>query len=278
MPLPHETQAAQEAQAVAQEKTQEGEVRLPRTASFPGRSIGGAALVLAPVVWCVGLLLRYLALRTAGFSPEQLAWFESRPFPAYGQLAAFHAQPGLATAGYGCLAAGAVLLCIAFVAFAGMVAVRAPRLARVGGTLVVIGLFCRLYWAGVDHTAFRLIGQLGLDRATEVVMADHADISYGPLRVPITAAFALYVGWAVLAVGAFRSGTFGTGRLVLFLLAGSLWTGALKESGLLDVVLSVGLCAVFVPLGIRVLRDTVPEPRSQGAPATGRRPLRILSW
>ncbi|MCX5204514.1 hypothetical protein OG897_24040 [Streptomyces sp. NBC_00237] len=261
----------------AQEE-QEETVRLALGAWFPGRFIGGAALALAPVAWCVGLLLRYLALRTAGFTPERLAWFDSRPFPAYGQLAVSEASPGLATAGYGCFAAGAVLLCVAFVALAGIVAVRAPRLARIGGTLVVIGLFCRLYWAGVDHTAFQLIESLGLDRATQLVMAHYTDISYGPLRVPITAAFALYAGTAVLAVGAFRSGTFGTGRLVLFLLAGSLWTGALKESGLLDVVLSVGLCAVFVPLGIRVLRGTVPELRGQGVPATGRGPLRILSW
>ncbi|MGW7519362.1 hypothetical protein ACWGJ2_27610 [Streptomyces sp. NPDC054796] len=257
---------------------QEETVRLPRGTWFPGRFIGGAALVLAPVVWCVGLLLRYLAMRTAGFTSEQLAWFDSRPFPAYGQLAAFQAGTGLTTAGYGCFAAGAILLCIAFVALAGIVAVRAPRLAGIGGTLVVIGLFCRLYWAGVDHTAFQLIEPLGLDRATQLVMADYTDISYGPLRVPITAAFALYAGTAVLAVGAFLSRTFGTGRLVLFLLAGSLWTGALKESGLLDVVLSVGLCAVLVPIGVRVLRDTVPELRGQGVLATGRSPWRILSW
>lgn len=257
---------------------QEEAVWLPRRIWFPGRFIGGTACILAPVVWCVGLLLRYLAVRTAGFTPEQLAWYDSQPFPSYGQLAAFQANPDLMTAGYGCFAAGAVLLCIAFVALAGIIAVRAPRLACTGGTLVVIGLFCRLYWAGVDHTAFQLIEPLGLERATQLVMADYTDISYGPLRVPITAAFALYAGTAVLAIGAFRSGTFGAGRLVLFLLAGSLWTGALKESGLLDVVLSVGLCAVFVPLGIRVLRDTVPELRSQGVLAAGRRPLRILSW
>ncbi|MFI0975716.1 hypothetical protein ACH4SP_01660 [Streptomyces sp. NPDC021093] len=249
-----------------------------RNAWFPGRSIGGASLVLGSLVWCAGLLLRYLAFRTAGFTPEQLAWFDQQPFAAPGQLAAYEANPALVTAGYGCFAAGAVLLCPAFVTLARIVAVRAPKLACVGGTLVVVGLFSRLYWAGVDHTAFQLVEQLGLDRATTMVMDTYADISYGPWRVPITAAFGLYIGTFVLVVGAYRSGTFGTGRLLLFLLAGTLWTGALKESHLFGVAVSGLLCLVFVPLGVRVLRGTVPELLAQGPPATGRRPLGILSW
>ncbi|UNS96826.1 hypothetical protein MMF93_10105 [Streptomyces tubbatahanensis] len=250
-----------------------------RDAWFPGRRIGGAALVLGPLVWFAGLLLRHLATRAAGFSPEQQTWFDQQPFAAPAQLAAYQAHPALVTAGYACFAGGAVVLCPAFITLARIVAPRCPGLARVGGTLVVVGLFSRLYWAGTDHTAFQLVEELGLDQATSTVLDMYGDISYGPWRVPVTAAFGLYIGTLVLAVGAYRAGTFGTARLLLFLLSGTLWTGVLKESGLFDgVVSAAALCPVLVPLGIRVLRGGVPELPTQGPPATDRGPLRILSW
>ncbi|GGP53760.1 hypothetical protein [Saccharothrix coeruleofusca] len=247
-------------------------------ALFPGRVIGGTALVLGPLVWLTGLLLRHLAQRSATFSAEQVDWFARQPFAAASQLAVYLANPALTTAGYACFAAGAILLCPAVVTLAQIVAVHSPKLAFVAGTLVVVGLFSRLYWAGVDQTAFELVGRLGLDEATETVMDAYVDISYGPWRVPITAAFGLYIGTLVLAIGAYRSGVFGTGRLLLFLLSGTLWTGVLKESTFASVVTSAALCPVFVPLGIRVLRNAVPELRIRGPHASGREPLKILSW
>ncbi|MFF0740349.1 hypothetical protein ACFYVL_08090 [Streptomyces sp. NPDC004111] len=246
---------------------------VPRGSGFPGRHTGATALVLGSLVWLAGLVLRYLAMRSAGFTPAQLTWFGQQPFPAPGQLATYQASPALTTAGYGCFAAGAILLCFAFVTFAQVVAVRSPKLALAGGLLVVVGLFSRLYWAGVDHTAFQLIEPLGLDRATQLVLDAYTDISYGPLRVPITAAFGLYFGTLLLSIGAFRAGTFGMGRTLLFLASGTLWTGALKESGALDIVLGGLLCVVFVPLGVRVFRGGEP-----GAAVSERGPLRIMSW
>ncbi|WP_283136488.1 hypothetical protein [Rhizohabitans arisaemae] len=249
-----------------------------RNAWFPGRFIGGAALVLAPVVWFAGLLLRYLALETAGFTPAQTEWFDRQPFAAPGQLAAYAQNPGLVTAGYACFAAGAVLMCLAVVTLTRVVAARSPRLALVGGALIVAGLFSRLYWAGVDHTAFQLVDRLGLAQATGVVMDLYVEISYGPWRVPISVAFGLYIGALALGVAAFRAGVFGTGRLVLFLWSGTLWTGVLKESTLDGVVSSGLLCLVLVPLGVKLLRDAVPESRPARLPDTDRRPLKPLSW
>ncbi|MFF5211231.1 hypothetical protein [Streptosporangium sp. NPDC000396] len=213
------------------------------------------------------------------FTPEQLEWFDKQPFAAPSQLAAYVENPVLVTAGYACFAAGAILLCPAVITLARIVAARSPRFALVGGTLVVLGLFSRLYWAGVDQTAFQLTEALGLEQATKTVMDTYMHISYGPLRVPVTAAFGLYIGTLVLAIGAYRSGTFGAGRLLLFLWSGTLWTGVLKESTFLDGVISSGvLCLVFVPLGIRVLRDAVPELQTDRVPVSDRKPLRILSW
>ncbi|WP_043624252.1 hypothetical protein [Nonomuraea candida] len=246
---------------------------------FPGRFLGGGALVLGPLLWFAGLTLRHLAGSTAEFTPQQRAYFAAQPFAAPEQLAAYAVNPGLATAGYACYTAGAIVLCLAVVVLARVAAACSPWLARLGGAMVVVGLFSRLYWAGVDETALRLIGTLGLERTTEIVMDLYVDISYGPWRVPVSAAFGLYLGTLLLGLAAFRAGTFGAGRLALFVFSGWLWTGVLKRSELIDGVLSgAALCLVFVPLGIKVLRDAVPELRTQTQPAEDRAPLRVLSW
>ncbi|MEV0353343.1 hypothetical protein AB0H88_46980 [Nonomuraea sp. NPDC050680] len=238
---------------------------------FPGRIAGGAALVVAPVVWFAGLLLRHLGFATADFTAEQLTRFDQQPFAAMGQMAAYAGNPALVTAGYACFAVGAILLCPAVITLARIVAARSPKLAYLGGTLLVLGLFSRLYWAGVDQTAFQLIGRLGLEQATQVVLDTYVETSYGPWRVPVTAAFGLYIGTFLLAIGALRSGTFGVGRFVLFLWAGTLWTGVLKESSLLKgVVSSAVLPLVLVPLGVQVLRDVVPELRVERSAGRGR--------
>ncbi|TDE51547.1 hypothetical protein E1295_18255 [Nonomuraea mesophila] len=246
---------------------------------FPGRFIGGGALVLGPLLWFAGLTLRHLAQSTAEFTPQQQASFDAQPFAAPEQLAAYALNPALATAGYACYTAGAIVLCLAVVVLARVAAARCPWPARLGGAMVVVGLFSRLYWAGVDETALQLIGTLGLERTTELVMHLYGDVSYGPWRVPVSAAFGLYIGTVLLGWAAFRSGTFGTGRLVLFLFSGWLWTGVLKESELVDGVLSgAALCLVLVPLGIKVLRDAVPELRTRSEPAADRARLRLVSW
>ncbi|MDI5975717.1 hypothetical protein [Amycolatopsis magusensis] len=249
-----------------------------RNAWFPGRVIGGAALVLGPLVWWAGLLLRYLALHSGAFTAEQLAEFARQPFAVPSQLAAYLANPALVTAGYACFAAGALLLWPAFVTLARVVAARAPVLARWGGTLVVLGLFGRLYFAGVDQTAFHLAASQGLDRANEFVAANYAGISYGPWRVGVTASACQYLGMLLLAIGAFRSGTFGLGRCLVLLWAGTLWGGVLKAVHLADLFEYGALCLVLVPLGVRVLRDRVAELRAEPCPGGEVRTLRFLSW
>jgi hypothetical protein len=245
---------------------------------FPGRVIGGAALVLGPLVWWAGLLLRYLALHSGAFTAEQLAGFARQPFAAPSQLAAYLANPALVTAGYACFAAGALLLWPAFATLARVVAARAPVLAFWGGTLVILSLFARLYSAGVDHTAFQLAASQGRDRATAFVLANYMDISYGPWRVAVTAHACLHLGMLLLAIGAFRSGTFGLGRCLLLLWAGTLWGGVLKAVHLADLFEYGALCLVLVPLGVRVLRDRVAELRAEPLPPSEIRSLRLLSW
>ncbi|MER5646187.1 hypothetical protein [Streptosporangium sp. NPDC002524] len=242
---------------------------------FPGRLIGGVALVAGPIVWFAGLLLRHLVLHSGIFTSEQLARFGEQPFAAPAQLAAYARDPALVTAGYAAFCAGAVLLLFAIVTFARVIATRCPGLASWGAGLFVLGLFSRLYFTGVEQTLFQLTGPLGLDRTTGLAMDLYVDISYGPWLVPVLCSAGAYPGTLLLAVGAYRSGTFGLVRCLLVLGWGTLWGGVLKESQLLDVVGAGLACLAFVPLGVRVLRGGPPDARTRTERA-GRVPPRLL--
>ncbi|MBN6057252.1 hypothetical protein JYK22_35340, partial [Nonomuraea sp. RK-328] len=221
---------------------------------FPGRWIGGVTLVLGPVVMAAGYLLRYLS-STAALTPQQQAWAETRPFAAYGQLLAYASEPALLTLSYAVFALGALLLFPAFVALAQEVG---GRLAFWGATLLVVGLFARLYFAGADQTAFQLTEVLGLDQATNVIMKEYVDISYGPWRIPVWASVGQYAGTLLMVVAAWRSRLFGIGRAVMLLLAGGTWMGVLKGASIPDVLVTVLLCVALVPLGVRILRGRQP--------------------
>ncbi|WP_336208579.1 hypothetical protein [Nonomuraea sp. LPB2021202275-12-8] len=232
---------------------------------FPGRRIGGVTLVLGPVVLCAGYLLRYLSSTTV-LSPQQQAWAETQPFAANGQLLAYTSQPALLSLSYAVFALGAVLLFPAFIALAQRVG---GGLAFWGATLLVAGLFARLYFAGADQTAFQLTEVIGLDQATNAIMKEYVDISYGPWRVPVWASVGQYAGSLLLAIATWRSGVFGTARALMLLVAGGTWMGVLKAASIPDVLVTALLCVALVPLGAQVLRARPPVP-------TGR--SRVLSW
>ncbi|MEV4286202.1 hypothetical protein AB0K40_11930 [Nonomuraea bangladeshensis] len=237
----------------------------PMNTFFPGRWISGATLVLGPLIMCAGYLLRHLGTVTA-LTPQQHAWAEAQPFAAYGQLLAYTSAPALLTLAYAVFALGAVLLFPAFVALAQRIG---GGLAWWGATLLVAGLFSRLYFAGADQTAFQLTEVIGLDQATNAIMKEYVDISYGPWRVPVWASVGQYAGSLLLAVAAWRSGVFGTARAAMLLLAGGTWVGVLKGASIPDVLVTGLLCVALVPLGAQVLRDRLPAPA--GRP-------NMLSW
>lgn len=239
---------------------------MDRTAWFPGRLLGGIALVAGPLLWLAGLSVRHLSLRLP-FTAEQLRYFDSLPFAATWQLAAYAENPALVTAGFALFAAGSAVLCLAFATLARIVG---HGLAAWGGAMLIATLFSRLYWTGVEQTAFQLIGPLGLERATELVLGRYTEISYGPWLLAVALSFGQYVGTILLCVGGYLTGTFGTARLALLLFAGTLWTGVLKAAHGQDLVAIGGLCAVLVPLGVTVLRTGIPE--------SARRTRRLVSW
>jgi hypothetical protein len=200
---------------------------------FPGRWLGGVALILGPLLMLTGVLLR------AGrnfFFPDQLA--------AYAQ------HPALMFTAYSCFLAGNVLLWPAVAMLAHRIGVTRPIIAVWGGALATFGLFARTFHAGVDHLAFQLVRVQDLQTATQAV----AD-SYGAYHIISALSMAIMAGWIVLAVGAWRARVLGLPRAIALAAMSALPLGVLKGTTPLSIIAVVGLVVALVPLGMRVLRE-----------------------
>ncbi len=206
---------------------------------FPGRWIGGVALIAGPLVWLAGVLLR---LPFHFFFPQQLAAYQQAPERTF--------------AAYSCVLAGQMLVALAVVAAANVIGRTRPTLATWGGLLVVLGLFARTFHAGVDHLAFQLVEPLGLQPATAVIAK-----TYGAAHVVAALTLAIMFGWPVLAAGAWRAGVLPWWRALALASMAGLMLGVLKGSSWTSVACLTGLAVAFVPLGIRVLCDG-PRPRA----------------
>ncbi|PRX52928.1 hypothetical protein B0I32_12946 [Nonomuraea fuscirosea] len=214
------------------------------TRSIPGRWVEGAGAVLGPLLLIAAVLTR---IGADDFFP--------------GQLAAYAADPGRMAVSYGLFAAGVVLLWPAVTALARRIAVTRPGWAGWGATLVVLGLFGRIFHAGVSHLAFQLVDELGLEAARRAV----AD-TYGAFHVFKAASVCIMAGWIVLAAGAFRARVFGAGPLGVarcgaLALGCALPLGVLKgSSDPISLLALAGLAAALVPFGLGLLRNG-PAPR-----------------
>ncbi|RSM98621.1 hypothetical protein DMB42_43450 [Nonomuraea sp. WAC 01424] len=212
--------------------------------TVPGRWTEGAGLVLGPALLLAGVLVRSGA---DDFFP--------------GQLAAYAADPGRMVLSYSLYAAGVVLLWPAVTALGRVIGDVHPALARWGVVLAMLGLFGRVFHAGVSHLAFQLVDALGPEEAQRVVTA-----TYGAFHVFKAVNVCIMGGWIVLAVGAFRARAFGAGplgvaRCVALALAAGLPLGVLKgSSDPIALVALAGLAVAFVPMGVAALR-TGPAPR-----------------
>lgn len=233
----------------------------------PGRWIGGIALLAGPVVFLAGLVLRHIGVSVATFGSAQQAWFDEQTFAAPRQLAAYAQHPDLVTTGYTLFAAGSVLMVPALFAFGRVVARGAPRLACWGTLLLALAQLRRLYFGGIEVSAFQLVDTIGLDRATDWVLDNYVDLSYGLWRISVTLSAGSIVGGLVLAVGAYRAGVFGVVRCVLLFAWSYTWSGVLKESALLDgVSLGAAGAIALVPVAISLLRGRWPDLDPVGTP------------
>ena len=208
---------------------------------FPGRWLAGTSLLLGPALLLTGVLLR---VRFHFFFPDQLA--------------AYDGHPALMTVSYSAFAAGTVVMCPAVLALATRIGAVRPTWAAFGGTLTLVGLFARTFHAGVDHLAFQLVDVQG-GRAATTAVAD----SYQGFHIFQYVSFAIMLGWIVLAVGAFRTGVLRWPSCVALAFTSALPLGVLKGTTPLSVIATAGLCAAFVPLGLKILfRAPCPTRRS----------------
>jgi hypothetical protein len=208
---------------------------------FPGRWFGAASLIVSPPLLLTGVLLR---IQFHFFFPQQLA--------------AYHDHPRLMTAASSCFLAGNILLWPAVLSLANMIATRRSGWAAWGASFVIFGLFARTFHAGADYLAFQIVRIDGVDSATKTIAA-----SYGAFHVVSTLNAMILLGWVLLAIGAYLSGTMGLVRSVALGLMAALMMGVLKGSSLTSVIAASGLCVAFVPLGFALLRTpSAPSARS----------------
>lgn len=204
-------------------------------APFPGRWIGGTAMLLGPLLLAAAAALRF---RFDFFFPEQLA--------------AYRYHPHLLAAGYGAFAIGCLVLVPAVLALAHRIG---GGWALWGGGLTVLGLITRVFHAGIDQLAFQLVDAEGLAAATRII-----EETYTASHVFKVGNAAIMLGWIVLAVGAWRTGVLGPVRSLALAAMSALPLGVLKGTTTLSIVAVLGLCVALLPLGLKVLR-TGPRPR-----------------
>ena len=153
---------------------------------FPGRWVGGTALLLGPILLLAGTLLR---LPFDFFFPQQLQAFEE--------------HPTLLTTSYSLFLAGNILLWPAIITLAKLIGDTKPVWAVWGGTLVMLGLFARTFHYGINHLAFQLVKVQGLQQATKAVATPMGpSISLRPYQRLFCSA-GLY--WLSVLIGQVRS-------------------------------------------------------------------------
>jgi hypothetical protein len=223
-------------------------------------------MIMGSILWLVALVLRYLGYRLGTFTAEQSAWFARQPFAAPAQSAAYLQHPKLVMAGYAIFAGSCIVLAFGVLTLARIIAAASPVLAQLGATCVVASLFARLYFSGVEVTAFRLVDAEGPQNATDFVLDFYVELSYGLWYIPVAASAGALIGGLLLCLGAFRAGVIGLVRCLLLLAWAWTFLGVLKDADAGSIRGAIALCVVFVPIGVQVLRDRVIALRTSTAP------------
>ncbi|HYF63881.1 MAG TPA: hypothetical protein VD886_13760 [Herpetosiphonaceae bacterium] len=210
----------------------------PIVDSFPGRWIGGACLVLGPLLLLAGAAVR---MPFHFFFPQQLA--------------AFADHPGRITAAYSLYALGHATLAFAVLTLTGLIWRWNRVWAAWAGGFAILGLFTRIFHSGIDHLAFQLVQVQSLEQATRAV-----DESYRAFHVFRYLNGAIMMGWILLAIGAYRSGVLGRARALALGMMAMVPFGTLKGTEIRSIGL-IGLAIACIPLGIAILRQGPPLSR-----------------
>lgn len=249
-----------------------------RWSPFPGQVLGSLTLIVGPLAWTSGLFLQWLARQSAALTPTELDTLDADAFAAPMLLVVHERAPGLSTAGWTLQFIGALVLIPAMIALAHIAARRAPLISALGACLMTFGLSARIFYLGVDATAFNLVERLGSDSASSLFLDGYGELAYAFWRVPVVISVGTILGSVLIAVAAYRSRTFGLVRSLLILPAGWLGMGILKEHE--PGVGGLCLALALVPCGLTLLRNRAPRSRvlfdeSSRVP----RPVRdLISW
>lgn len=201
--------------------------------SFPGPRLAGIACILAPILLMGGAYFLHPT------DPESTSTILSyRPDAS---------RVGL---GLNLFMTGVVFAAFAGIALARLVAAKAPRIASVGGFLVVAWAASSPFFGGVQYVDVPLAGVV--DDATARAVGE----ATGFIPIPVlVGTIGLLAGWTTLAVGAWRTGVFGIVQ-GLGLATMSLVPVAVAFAGqpALAAVAFLGMGIALVPLGIDLVR------------------------
>lgn len=239
------------------------------------RLISGLSLILAPLLWTAGLLIQWLARARAGLTLSELGDLDEATFAAPMLLEVHARQPGLSTAGSTLLLLGILLMVPAAFALSRQAAARAPWSATLGCVLLTVGLMARMFYLGVDATALNVVERLGAETASSLILDGYGELAYAFWRVPVIASAGTILGSLLLAFALFQSERWGLLRCLLFLPAGWLGIGVLKEHepGVGGFALTIAL----LPCGFALLRGHAPRQRCL-LPKGLARWRRLVSW
>lgn len=198
---------------------------------FPGRWLGGISLIAAPLLLLTGITLRI-----------QFNFF----FP--NQLAAYSEHPVLISIAYSCFVMGNIFLFPGVITISKYIGEKRPLWAIIGGGMTMFGLFARTFYAGVDHLAFQLVREEGVEHATKIISA-----TYGAFYITSIFSLMILVGWILLAIGSYISKTLNLFGAICLSLMSSLMIGVLKGSSVVSIIAATGLCISFIPIGIKTL-------------------------
>lgn len=206
---------------------------------WPGTRFGAGALVFAPLLLLAGEIVRWGHFY---FYPDQLA--------------AMVTSPATILTSYSLYTAGLVLMIPAFLALAAMISKDCPVWGFWGATIAVIGSTVRIFQDGISFFGLQLVDVQGLEGATTAV-----GDTYGAWYVLETLNGSDNLGWAILAIGAYRARVLGwmPALGVSFMLTH--YSGVLKGTDLNSLTGALLLVVALLPLGVRLWSGREPIPR-----------------
>lgn len=206
---------------------------------WPGTRFGAGALILAPLFLLAGEMTRWGQFY---FYPDQLS-------------AMVNARTVILTS-YSLYTVGLVLMIPAFLALAAMISNRCPVWGFWGGTIAIVGSAVRIFQEGISFLGLQLVDAQGLDTATKAV-----GDTYGAWYVLETLNGSDNLGWAILAVGAYRARVLGWMPALAVAFMMTHYSGVLKGTDLNSLTGALLLAVALVPLGVRLWssREAIPN-------------------